>query len=897
MQTIKEATKKAKRAIRETKKSLSYLCSFDAEELEPFARAQEEKTEGFFNRAHFSELLPYRFYDQEKGLFVNKSSYGFCFQFSPLLAAGDQEKNEIEDLIEKLFWEGGACQFLFFADPFVGDWMDHWSTVSKGAPEIFEKVFSKRKSFYRRENLSDSPEGIIPLRKFSVFFSYSVPKKDEEPSETLIRKLQSQKKYAESMLRRVARGKECVAEVKPKNLIKLTAHLSGMDLSTRSPAPRGFSPVRPINEQISTLGGISVCSHGCVFHGEHEDMFFKMLELEEAPPAWDFRANLELIGGARSDEYRIQTPFFLHYGVYYPQQLSLNAKIVSKDRLVRGQMGTLSFLRKNPEMLKEREQYGEAMRRFDRGGKYLTTRLNLGVWGRKERFEEAVEGVISLYKSNGLFLRHPRFVHLDDFVRSMPMVWGENDLFRYMKNNRSFQTTMTGKAAHFAPILADFSGASHKGIPLVSRRGQLSFFNHFAGIKAHTSVIGPTGTGKSVFLNELFFHQRAKGAQVFVIDKGGSFQNLCDLLGGQYIDVRPDQSLHLNPFSFMPDDRHSAEAIEMSETLQSIVRTIYKPKGELSNREKVFLDQATQAAFMRKGNQARIDDIFDYIKKDLEIETDINKSIKEAMLGQLAKYSTRGSAAKWLYGKHQIDLEKDFVVIETNQMDGFGEFKNVILQSFFLRVEQAVYQGDRSREKNIAVDECHNQINAGDQWAGIIAKWAREIRKLKAALILATQNIGDFTKNPNAAAAFFNCEWLVNLGDGGGTVDALKGGEFLELADYEKEIFRGLTKSESFSEVAIRSASQKLTTSYRFRLDPFSLKLFSTKGNDYERFKFLNREGYTIESTVNWLVQLEKEFKAFDKQDPIPMPVKDHLSQLLYRKRETQILKFRTQAG
>ena len=115
----------------------------------------------------------------------------------------------------------------------------------------------------------------------------------------------------------------------------------------------------------------------------------------------------------------------------------------------------------------------------------------------------------------------------------------------------------------------------------------------------------------------------------------------------------------------------------------------------------------------------------------------------------------------------------------------------------------------------------------------------------------------------------------------------------MELAEYEKKIFNGLTKSESFSEVAIRSASQNLTNLFRFRLDPFSLKLFSTKGNDYERFKFLNREGYTIESTVNWMIKLEKEFKAFDQEDTLPMPVKEHVAQLLYRKTETDLLKQR----
>ena len=869
--------------LKKAKNVFSRLFSFDVEELETIANRDPEGARSFLDHSYLTDLFPYRLYDPETHIFENEHSYGFGFLIPPLAGATKAKEEELEQLISSLFYEGAACQFLLFADPFIGPLLDDWGNLPPNSPAITSRTIERRKAFYDLETLGDDPVVKVPLRNFSLMISYSAPKNGETKAPRFQSKLMRMRRGALNILARLVENEHLVHALTPYTLIQCVSHLTGIDFSIHSPAPKSYNDQLLIHDQIKTGGGIEVAPNGCLFRGKRP-FLFKMFQVTEMPPRWHLWNNVELIGDHVDDGYRLQTPFFIHYGIAYAPQAKVKSSLVSKEMLLKNQLGKLSFLKKNPQMIEESAQYNYALRQYEKGEKFVITRLNVGIWGSVERFQDSASALVALYQKNDLKLEETTFLHFDDFVRSLPMSWGDSKALKDVRHSRTTHTSMTSHVACFAPVVADFCGFASKGIPLISRRGQLTFFDPFVNhTKAHTSVIGPTGSGKSFFLAEMMRDFRARKRRVFVIDKGGSFRQIAALHQGQYISFEPGESLHLNPFSFLNADLKQKTKDEkedpfsdMMETLKAIIRTMYKPSGEIEDDYKTTLDKAVELAFKAKGCKARIDDVIAVIQREFTYATDTNNAKKEKLIERLGMFASDGCYSSWLYGKTAPNFQGDFIIIETNNLESVGDLKPVILQTYFLMISNEIYSGDRSVEKAVIIDECHNLIKER-QWAYTIQLGTREYRKFNAAMILATQRLKDFSSK-EAREAFCNSEWIITIGNGSEALSTIKEDNLLQIDPYEEEMLLSLRKEKRFSEVAIRSESSKHTTAYRFRIDPFSLQLFSTNAADYERFKVMREKGYEIESVIDWMIPLKETFREMSENH---IPVRTQIETLL----------------
>lgn len=90
------------------------------------------------------------------------------------------------------------------------------------------------------------------------------------------------------------------------------------------------------------------------------------------------------------------------------------------------------------------------------------------------------------------------------------------------------------------------------GVLLLGRRGELFNWNPFVRINAgnyNVSVMAPSGSCKSVFLQELATSMLEQNLSVFILDIGGSYQNICELIGGETIRFNQHNNISLNPFA------------------------------------------------------------------------------------------------------------------------------------------------------------------------------------------------------------------------------------------------------------------------------------------------------------------------------------------------------------
>ncbi len=108
-------------------------------------------------------------------------------------------------------------------------------------------------------------------------------------------------------------------------------------------------------------------------------------------------------------------------------------------------------------------------------------------------------------------------------------------------------------------------------------------------------VLGPSGSGKSFFMNHLIRHYYEQGAHVLLIDTGNSYKGLCELIhrrtrGGRTIYLITDEApICFNPF-YVEDGVYD---VEKRESIKTLILTLWKRENEAPTRsEEVALSNA-----------------------------------------------------------------------------------------------------------------------------------------------------------------------------------------------------------------------------------------------------------------------------------------------------------------
>ncbi len=540
--------------------------------------------------------------------------------------------------------------------------------------------------------------------------------------------------------------------------------------------------------------------------------------------------------------------------MHIPKQSDLIMGVTAKASHLERQMNS-PISKYLPKMRDELLEYQFVARQIAEGHRFLKTNMTIALVGEPSHMSRCESKLLNLYRGRGFELKREDYLHLQSFLTLLPMSFGD-DLLKELKVSKKLKTTISSEAANLLPLQGEWYGNSTPAMLFEGRRGQLLTWSPFLNNAGNynVSVVGRSGAGKSVFMQELMTSTLRQNGKVFVLDVGRSFQKTCLLLGGQFVEFTPKNPLCVNPFSSLKD-LSTEDAEDRIATLKPVLMTMVASHQTLSDLEISYLELSMREVFFKMKEKTTFTLISEYLL--------CHEDSRARDLGtRLIPYTKSGVYGKFFEGESTVNFKDTFVVVEFEELKERKDLQSVIIQMVIVQMTNTMFLGDRKTPFMICFDEAWDMLR-GSQTGVFIETLARRLRKYNGALVVGTQSVNDFYATPGALSAFENSDWLCMLSQKPESISILKEKKRVAMTDLmEKDMISVHTKSGHYSEVMIVGPHGYAIN--RLVLDKFSETLYSTTPKVYSAVQKLVEQGLSMSDAIFKVSGLKPEIMGED---------------------------------
>ena len=275
---------------------------------------------------------------------------------------------------------------------------------------------------------------------------------------------------------------------------------------------------------------------------------------------------------------------------------------------------------------------------------------------------------------------------------------------------------------------------------LVMRTGRINNRNRF--------VLGPSGSGKSFFMNALIEQYMLYNMDMVIVDTGHSYSGLCSYYKGKYITYSDKNPITMNPFRITEEEYN----IEKKDFLCTLVGVAWKgAEGSFSPVERDVVSNVISAyysKFFAENGELTFDTFYEFaLEKIPEIKTEEKIVFDfDEFRYVLKKFYKGGEFAPILNKEADKSLFTErFIVFE---IDSIKEHKilfpivTLIIMDVF--IQKMRYRSDH--RKTLVVEEAWKAI-ASPLMAGYLLYLYKTVRKFWGEAIVVTQELGDIIGN------------------------------------------------------------------------------------------------------------------------------------------------------
>ena len=832
----------------------------------------------FSDRYGMSDVLPYESYDEQTEIYYNDDTAGFMLYCMPSTGLAEKDLSALYGVFKGQYPENSSVQVTLVSDSNIEGILDNWAAAKDKAElresrEMLRFLAKKRVDFLKKgkwESVVDGQPYI--LRNYHLIVSFTIPTDkmgSDLPREEIDRIGRVKKNFISSL---GSAGLPAM-NLEPGHFLDIMNAI--LNPSHEKQPVLEYDENNLIKNQIMQrdteiqwgASGASVSSNG-------EEYSIIPFHVRQYPKQWSGAHNGEFLGSFTDDIKRIGCPFLITLSVSIPDQTEV--KTMTTANSTRATQMKDSPIAKYVVQWAEREQdWKHTADALDNGNKLLESCHQIVLFPRKGKEEDVTEGLMSLYGELGWVLNKSRYTTLISLLNALPMGAGV-EIKRAMKIFKYYRRMLSDTCTHVAPFVGEYKGTGDPAMLLSGRRGQLNYFDPFSNKKGNynMAVCATSGAGKSFVIQDFTYNILGSGGRVFIIDAGHSYRNLCNLVGGTYIDFGDtSKRLCINPFTNISESDH---VIEVDDDIKDrmfamshfeeqlpmlkllIIQMATGGQETISREQEAFIERAIQEVWAEKKSKACVNDVIEQLKKD---DTDEAQG-KKTGLGiaqMLYSFSENGMYNRYVNGENTIDLENTFVVLDLDALQKTRDLQSVALLMMIMQITQTMYlSGNKAQKKVCVIDEAWRLMGDGKAAGESIEEGYRVARKHNGAFCAITQGAPDFYKSDAAKAALQNADFEIYLRQKPSTLAEAVSKNMIDDSDGRVAVLKTLTTQQGlYSEMAIISPDGLSVN--RLIVDRFTSKVFSTTPKDVAFIRARKEQGFSLIEAITDLVEQEEQ--------------------------------------
>jgi len=283
-------------------------------------------------------------------------------------------------------------------------------------------------------------------------------------------------------------------------------------------------------------------------------------------------------------------------------------------------------------------------------------------------------------------------------------------------------------------------------------------------------VLGPSGSGKSFFMNHMVRQYYEQGTHVVLVDTGNSYQGLCEMINkktkgedGIYFTYTEENPISFNPFytdDFVFD-------VEKKDSIKTLLLTLWKSdddkitkteSGELGSAVTAYIDRIKADRSIVPNFNTFYEFMRDVYRTELEeraIKVSREDFNLDNFLTTLRQYYRGGRFDFLLNSDKNIDLlGKRFIVFE---IDAIKENKELFPVVTIIIMEAFINKMRRLKgiRKQIIVEEAWKALSSPSM-SEYLKYLYKTVRKYFGEAIVVTQEVDDIISSPVVKEAIIN---------------------------------------------------------------------------------------------------------------------------------------------
>lgn len=827
-----------------------------------------------FQAPQLSALLPYRTWDESKGLYQTNSTMGFVLEVVPLIGASDITNKMLGELFTQSVPQGAYVQIISVASPKIGDVVDEWAATRAKQGAMFKTLAAYRREHFRRGAWnSASAKDPFYFRDYRVFVAVELPESSTVIADQLVDAREKFRADLEAMQQVES------FTVRPRELIRLIGELLNPTTNIR-PREDEFAPDIWLNQQM-----VDSETRWSLFRDRIEIRTRAISDdyIEPGTPSEEVALKREL--GAKEGKFQLRGFSVKRFPEHFTQghmSRLLGDMFNNALRVIGPTVMTVGFQALSPEKTKAdtefkrlrtqqavnnpinrmfpdtratAEDWTMVMEQVSDGALLAHVYMSVLSIAPSAIAEKAERHLRAVFRNTRFELSRADDVHLPTVLSCLPLTLGRG-MFQDLITRGKTRRMPTTALAKIAPMQGEFMGMGVPHLLLVGRRGQVLCWSNFANKAGNhnTCVVGQSGSGKSVLMQEMMASYRGAGADVFIIDDGKSFMNSCKLLGGAFIEFDLDQKPCLNPFGLIdagsaedgPRGEYEAEGLSM---VRMMMGQAARGAEGLTSDEKGVLEKAIQIVWDSQRGNASFAAVIQELRQG-------HGEIGVSLARSLSAYDEGGIYGGVFNGPMNLDIKNPLTVFEMGALETKPDLRSVVVLALLFLVRRAMRRGGRNQKKVLIIDEAWNLLSDG-QAGEFIEGFARRCRKEGGALITGTQSLTDYYKTTGAKACYENSDHIIVLRLKEEVLDQLRSDERLKVDEGTMALLASLTvRDREYSEMVLMGPDAKFLA--RLVLDPYSATLYSTTPKVFEEIQELQRRGVGLEEAVAAVANLKR---------------------------------------